>query len=364
MYVLHCVGRILTQWGRARALHDAYAGLAASSQSPGLIPLTTADVFTWLEEEGHFPRTVPRSRPLAGDKGKQAKDSKEEKVEERWCGVCGHGMEAHLGIGVRGVGKEGIGVSGAGDRDVKAESADGREMAVLGGEEVGGGWMCEVVPRELQMARMPMVDIKRLLTREASLSAYGAFPASQTHRNGTSATLAQWLVSVRRWRDRDLVTLSDPHFTIAVRNIVMALKLPSFRFLPANSLEHASELLPEFPLTQFGATRAQVDAHLAPHALLALLMKKMVQVLVEGGLEASRCNQELVFGLVGPQGDRHVKGAQGRGKEKEKSMKLLTPLHVMTGIVACRKEDKLQQAVFQCLARLGTTSISHKQIGS
>src|ERR1700676_3753059 len=51
----------LTQWGRARALRDACQAAIISTplgEGEHVIPLTTGDVFRWLEDEGHFPRAI------------------------------------------------------------------------------------------------------------------------------------------------------------------------------------------------------------------------------------------------------------------------------------------------------------------
>jgi hypothetical protein len=65
------------------------------------------------------------------------------------------------------------------------------------------------------------------------------------------------------------VAVSDPSLTLSVRNIVLALRLPAFP-----SYHDLSAI-----------RKQQVEAHLAPHALLSVAMKSFVKMLISGGME-------------------------------------------------------------------------------
>lgn len=70
---------LCTQWGRSRALCGAYSENKAGIPVDEFVPLTTADVFIWLQDNGHFIRVAPDHAAMRGTTA----------AELRWCAQCG-----------------------------------------------------------------------------------------------------------------------------------------------------------------------------------------------------------------------------------------------------------------------------------
>ncbi|KAH8829188.1 hypothetical protein DL96DRAFT_1790665 [Flagelloscypha sp. PMI_526] len=65
------------EWARARALHDLYTSQASNVAADDFIPLTPADVYSWMEDKEHFlrpPKPTPPPQP---------------EIVQTWCSICG-----------------------------------------------------------------------------------------------------------------------------------------------------------------------------------------------------------------------------------------------------------------------------------
>lgn len=156
----------------------------------------------------------------------------------------------------------------------------------------------------------------------------------------------------RLYRNADLVAVSDPHFTLAVRDIVRSLRLTSFD--PA-----LHDLLPSslYPIETVGMRRSAVEAHLAPHAAIALFTKQIIRILIQGGLAVAR-KEKASTGSAALVAKRRKR----LGKDRDRittTTTVLTPVHILTGVVSRPQNGKLNEpnaAVFGCLARLGVVA--------
>lgn len=204
-----------------------------------------------------------------------------------------------------------------------------------------GSFLCDIVTREWQMTKMPMLDISRLFQSVQQKQSAG-YPRQ---------------IATRFWRDRNLIARCDPSLTRSVEKIVAQLKLPSFESHLDRELVHS--FLPlnvslskfHFPVDHFGSTRVEVDTHVAPYALLAFLTKPFIRVLIQSALEISGRDKQCGFSTG--VGITHLR----RGKDKEKlkgmSTRMLTPSHILRGVLARGWSDQLGVAMLGCLARSG-----------
>lgn len=104
-----------------------------------------------------------------------------------------------------------------------------------------------------------------------------------------------------------------------------------------------------YPLDNLGSTQSEVEASIAPHALLALATQKFICALINGGLETSKRDKELGFNVWSE--GRVKKTGRWKGKTR-----LLTPSHILGGVVAGERGwtgNRVGVAVFGCLKRLG-----------
>lgn len=218
--------------------------------------LTTGDVYAWMEDEGMFPRPKqPAIKIIEKEEGKTAN----KVLLEEWCPACGFTYSQHP---IKDVMKT--------EGRVKAEPSTSSPS-----------FICGIVKK--QSVKIPIVDVTGLLSRNSDLSVGHGHRASQL-------TL----------RPRELVAVSDPTTTIAIRSIIFPLPLSSF------PTPHLTNL-----------RKQEIETHLAPYALLSLLTKSVIKALVKGGLEVMR---KEVLGL------RKGKG-NGNGK-----VRLLTPSLLMRGL--------------------------------
>ncbi|KIK63837.1 hypothetical protein GYMLUDRAFT_196757 [Collybiopsis luxurians FD-317 M1] len=400
------------EWARARAIQAAYAKriqvLREREPCSYLIPLSTGDVYAWLEDNGHFVRDMERKATQPADEV----DQREEEApvfgdysEGRWCRVCGLGLWAHGPQGLEYVKAEAELVAAAQAKEQEKPTLPRIRIKLLDGKVVGGGgpsvpkppprpppFQCQIVVKMLQLLKMPVVDVNRIFAPRAQKD-----PEQPT----SSATLS--LLNPRQlppWSSRTprlvkdnhtLLAAADPQLTLGVRSLVNTLRLPCFTSLPSSSSP--------FPLHSDGRNALEVEANLSPHALLALATKQFIRVLIKEASEVEKRDKELGVGYLFETHNRDVSllasapsttrrynkagtGAGKKGKEKEKvkiqSVKVLTPMHIITGVVsnyvratamasvpseagrsgimrnAGGEEANVGLAVFGCLSRIGT----------
>lgn len=303
---------MLIQWARARAIRDAYSEVIDSSElSEVMIPLTTADVFSWLDEAGHFPRSRVLPVPDALVPISKPKTKVVNNTEPQWCSTCGIALSVHPTQGNVG-------------SMVKEENFIG--FTKNEDTRYGTEYACPVA-EATQMNKIPILDIHHLFNPR--------YPLDPPIPNFSirQPTVKDIITQSKHWSHRHLIAASDPNLTVAVKNIVEELRLSSFSsHSPFPSVDNQPPLIP-FPTTSLGTSTSKVESHLAPHALLSLLTQTFVRVLVQGGMEIAKQDKDI---------------AQNSIRKKKIGPGVLTPSHVLRGISSSPKSN-----VFKCLARLG-----------
>ena len=274
------------------------------------IPLTTGDVYQWLEDEGQFPRhlkgasaknTQPSANAVKGA-------SSQPLVTTILCSVCGLNHQHNPSSAAT----------------IKTESTIHAPS-------------CSVV-QDTDWHKMSMLDVRRLLG--LPLSPIGdqvstPQPVTQgqgldtTKSTGDSATepapISRFLSS-----SRDLVAIASPELVIAMKKLIQPLSLNHFEPVSLESLQEMDK------------SRAQVEAQLAPYALMASLTKHFVGLLVHTGMQAAA--MDLSVAAARAKAER-----RNARKPKQSCDRLLTPSHVIRGLTAAQGSSTTSL----CLASLG-----------
>jgi hypothetical protein len=273
------------------------------------IPLTTADVFSWLSEEGHFLK-----RPPAIQKPMNELVDKPGEVQsvESWCPICGQDVDAHVIAD-----------------GVKKEVADPVVEAP-----------CSIISDNVQM---PIVDVRALLGPDGNPSQY---------HYGVVTSQIDEPQRVYSYRAAHLVAACDPHLCLSVERVVGPLKLPAF---PQSSIEPSpSQSGPRFPLDIMGTDKVAIESRLAPYAMLGLATQEFVRALVKGGLEVAEEEKANV--------GRHSRKRRRRIEGKNVGVSMLTPTHILTSVLSrgqgrrvplpVAHSSRIDVAILGCLARL------------
>ena len=221
------------QWGRAKSLLAAYQKHVTLSLQDEPVPLTTADVYCWMVDEGLFLRDTPKNlvNSVAQDPRKDTGHIDAGLLDSAtYCFDCGlrHGSM------------------------IKSESSPNTAD-------------CPYV--RWRVRGFPIMDITQILS---------APPAGRASK---CDAIAPMKLRAGESLDHDLVATSDPMLVLAVRDLVESLRLETFRSVRG---------LPSvFPLNQIGANTAEIDQHMAPFAVLSIAMKMFLGILVKGGLHAA-----------------------------------------------------------------------------
>ncbi|KAJ7468709.1 hypothetical protein FB451DRAFT_1257076 [Mycena latifolia] len=305
------------EWGRAMAVRDAYSDAVLSGLTEDVTMLTTADIFSWLHDNGYFPRGVATLK----------KEQDLQTLKTGFCRVCGLAYRLHAIV------------SDPAQTSVKSES---RPNLVTG---VGDAFVCHITPTEWQLKRMPIIDISRLLPHPRFPSPLPSLttivPLSARSRSAARVRDSSW-----DSRAPTLLAVADPRMISAVRGLVAALKLPSLAPPAAPKGD-----LPQFPINP-ALSPTEIQAEVAPYAMLSLLTKQFVRALVTTGLEVgARDRQRAVAQIDGRA--RRLANVAGLFGERERRM--LTPSHILRGVVGRGWEwnDGLGTAMLGCLARSG-----------
>jgi hypothetical protein len=285
------------------------------------IPLTTADVFRWLEDEGLF------SRPVADATVKVPPGTKKVKANPApmspyayLCSVCGLNHQAIHSTSA-----------------MKVESTISARAPVTA---------CNIVNGTTNWHRMSMIDVRRPLGLPSSSVSYhslnphafsqGAFtsPDLKLYNPTEMPSISQLLSS-----PRDLVAIANPKLSMAIRDIVQPLGLVCFdRLTPESSL---------FAFSECRGTKSQVETQVAPYALLASLTKSFVHLLVRSGLDAAGLDMSMATAKAKADGRSTRKSKQPRDR-------LLTPSHIIRGLTGGSiQRGRPLTAASLCLARLG-----------
>jgi hypothetical protein len=102
-----------------------------------------------------------------------------------------------------------------------------------------------------------------------------------------------------------------------------------------------------FPLSELGAFRSEVDAQLAPYALLASVTKNFIKLLVSSGLDTANRDMTMFAAKAKAEG-------QSTRRTKRLRDRLLTPSHVIRGVAAGSvRHGHLEATLSLCLNKLG-----------
>jgi hypothetical protein len=270
-----------------------------------LVPLTTGDVFCWLEDNGHFIRD---KKPVV----EQIDTPTPASSEKIFCPVCGLKYAVH---------------------PIKETSGDAIQ--------------CDIVPPAVRHYKMPIVNVGRIFAAHPYTAsvAWSASGMIQEPRPG-------FVTLYHKWSHEDLVSAADPSLTVGVIDVVKQLQLPSF------TVEKPNRPGPSFPLDEAGESRDSVTANIASYAALSLAVRQFIRALINGGLEISKRDRDTAINL--PVGE--TSSGQRQTKRTAKSMKprMLTPMHIISGVII-RERGKMLfgvpsdvgVAIYACLARLG-----------
>lgn len=271
-------------------------------------PLRVGDVYAWLSENGHFPVVLEDQNDLKEREIKLDENyplQLEDRVPGRWCRICGLDVTAHP---LDNVWKE---ENPSQDVDMKKPVNTGN-MSFSHPKSIN---RCHIIPVELQTASFPLFDIRRIISGQyeqmnahSPIVKYGIYPA------------------------KALVAVGDPLLTASIFRIVKVLGLKHFALLDATC-----NVIP-------GHGKMDVERNLAPFALLAVIAKLFIRLLVERGLEIVTRDKKNGASFS----SKYQKKCNGRLSSGTTSM--LTPTHILSGIVSCGRE---LGNVRWCLARLG-----------
>ncbi|KAF8213181.1 hypothetical protein K438DRAFT_1803521 [Mycena galopus ATCC 62051] len=310
------------EWGRAMAMRDAYSDAVLAGLTEDVTMLSTADIFAWLHTNGYFPKGTATIK----------KEQDDQAFKTGLCRVCGLAYQIHPTFNEQGTPKT-------------------EPRALTGVDE---SFVCQIAPIEWQIKRLPIIDISRILPqRKQNTTPVGRTTMIVPLNAPLSVQVHSKRPEVRAgdstWDSRApaLLAVSNPNLIVAVRRLVSVLKLPSFTDPPPPD----SPDFPQFPINPV-MSRAEIEADIAPHAMLALLTKSFVRALVAGGLE-----------IAGRDRHRALVQTDGRSRRlpvltnlyNDRERRMLTPSHILRGVVARGWDwnDELGGAIMRCLGRSG-----------
>jgi hypothetical protein len=271
-----------------------------------VIPLTTADVFTWLSDEGHFVKRPAVNLPM-----KEFVDKlPEDKPIESWCPVCGQGVDVHLLTDA--VKKEAAAFDVKEHTTVEDETKEGARFGDI--KAPAFPYSCSIVPEELHRPQMPVIDVRALFGPRLPLPYNYAVMTPKIDDVPSNIHLTN------RFRAADLVTACDPHISLAIERVISPLQLPAFKSSLCNQPRS------RFPLDMMGTDKTAVETCLAPYAILGLAMQRFVRMLIERGVEVAKGEKATAAGLVATRRRRRVE------KENDSTVSMLTPAHIVHGI--------------------------------
>ena len=271
-------------------MRAAYEENVKLSQKGEAKQLTTGDVFRWMVDEGLFPREAPKKRHNSILEGIQmVKLSAQSPPFDygTFCSNCGLDHQPA----------------------VKSESPTDPPVCPI---------ICRLVNR------LPIMELTRLLCKPS-------LGASHTHQ-GPVPQIPE--MPKEFWRD--LVAITTPAFTLAVRDVVTSLKLRAFPQCRSSP----------FPLIELGGNATEIDSHMAPFALMSVVTMSFIRILVKGGLRIA--DQDF---------------SSDDDSRRNVRAQLLTPSHILRGLYNSTGSEV--GAVLLCMARLGVDStFSHTALGN
>ncbi|KIJ25193.1 hypothetical protein M422DRAFT_56094 [Sphaerobolus stellatus SS14] len=283
------------EWARALAIRNEYDSIQASS-SDVKVPLTTASIYRWLDANGHFPRPLhPITQPILRDETSSSQGTPDDlpPASPRYCPVCGVNVQYHNPPGSRGINYY-------------------RQPV----EQRIGEHQC---PAELERRKAPVLHVYTLLPGVPYWNPSVTLPIPRNPDYGYA------------------VKLVDPQLTRFVRRVTSSLPLPCLQ-LPeretgTSRIEKGNELA-------LGSNAEEINDALAPHALLAMVVERVVKDLVNNGLQVAREMQGRAKSNTTPEGARSI----------------FTPTHVLQSFVIkdASQGGGRREALSKCFSRIGT----------
>ncbi|KAI0667615.1 hypothetical protein C8Q78DRAFT_1071727 [Trametes maxima] len=331
---LHYGRRKAIEMSRARALREAYAQHISQKQDAEAIPLTTVDVYHWLEDEGFYPRTNAAPARFSGQQSRVSRRQHAPSALElnAYCRTCGLHRAHHPNIT---------------DEDTKP--AVDIKPGLLGAVLERG--LCTVFT-EMDgkfPTQRPIFDADALLKYDPAradageMGPYGLGRAifmtpSASHPRAQTGPLSP----------EDLVSIADPRLTVAIQR--------------ATGLPHLQQAAaPPSPLRLMDLSRSAAAAHLAPSALLAVALRSVVRQLVGGGVDALR-EDEAALRVATGRHERPRRATAVIAGAPTPPRRVLTPTHVLRGVAVHAGYGRdagagmAGGALRVCLARLGDRS--------
>lgn len=266
----------------------------ADDRDDDLIPLEIADVFRWLEDEGHLARPARKTRIKATSPSVQTGPQlPNDPSSQTHCSVCG--LLHFISMPAK---------AEAGETAVKAEG-DGQQQVQSSPPDI-----CPLT--FLHPTGFPLLDATQFLHNgRPERMPYNLTPFLLNQPEPAQDKLATY-------RSRDFVEAVDPHLTMSIRKIVA-----SIHDQPVDDTLFHNQ-----------SSRDSVYDELAPFALLGSILKPLVARLVQGALEIAE--RDRIFLL----GTGRVPPSSGP--------RLLTPSHVMRGL----RRESGRDALFLAFSRL------------
>lgn len=362
------------QWARASTIHTAYEARHNSGISDdALIPLSKGDVYAWLEDEGHFSSSPVPAKAHASSVSQRKtpgrlKRSVDIADEQRWCAVCGilknfHPQEENKARESRKykqqansskrskVAGRSPAEDGADLRSIVQVKTEPLEDELLGGApqaqiknpplsnispSAGPTWECDILPSSIHdfcMRRTPMmVDVEPLL-QNATASSGGLDPVKLTDtlagHYGSPQRVNGEVLSMRSFKRQSdmqaLVHVVEPFFALSVERLVSRFSpaLPAFHHSSSVINHNTNTTVDSLPCFQTNHPPNELNASIAPYALLALCTRSFARALVRNGVDVANADLHTLTSRS---------GYRKRSAAVEMS-RILTPGHILRGLL-------------------------------
>ncbi|KIM40462.1 hypothetical protein M413DRAFT_161899 [Hebeloma cylindrosporum] len=316
------------EWGRSRAIRDAYNSTPQKTSQSALVPLTVGEVYSWLSTNGHLCKVNsevdkgPQVKQELSEDGAKSSHLPTNKHAVTWCRICGLEISKH---------RTRNNLKLEDENPAKPISNVPNADTILTSDEA-----CTIVPRALHITKLPRIDVRLPLS--------DIEPRIKDNRSERLAL-----------QYRPLVSAPDPFFLLSVHKLVDDLGLSSFRHLtvPAESRKD----FPSYPIDQLGKHRLDIEKNLAPLGLLSLFTKEFIRVLVTRGLEVANRDNTIAASTIAPRSSSKKRNRSMQATES-KPPRVLTPTHILSGILTRGRgrgptQDSLDTVVLLCLSKLG-----------
>ena len=310
----------MTQSGSSQTVQGTEASQGEAPQAENHDKFSSPmDVYRWLEEEGHFPRSVPprsdatklKTSNTSGDAVANATvHSSAREDNAQFCAVCGLSTRAHARFHGQQKEKDR-------DRDKEKDSGDPVNSRVC--------------PMPEWATKAPLLDVNLVRSHIYQRVDQAGVPA-KTGDNGTGAPQISMRESLGV--DKEILRAEEPSLIYAVQKTAAALRLPAIDSGQTVSFDPDN-------IREVG----DVEKVLAPYAILATATRVLVKKLVHGGLQAmearssnaSSGSASLMKDAGSATGSAHgsrtgARAAGARGSAGGRRQ-VLTPTHVVRGIV-------------------------------